>query len=265
MPSKLSGEQIERLKRGRAVWMFDYDGTLSPIVRDPDAALLPAAVRRHLKRLATLSPVFIISGRKLSDVRRKVGIERVGYVGNHGFEVCFAPQRGGPSVLHHPVDRQLERTGWPQARKSAKKALSWLTRAYPGSVLEDKVYSLSLHYRNVHPGKKPSLLRQAKASLQGIAGLQPRGGKQVLEVRPDVAWHKGEAVLWIIKQLNLKGRLLCYVGDDETDEDAFRVLQRFTALTIRVGRRKQTCASYYVSSVADVHDLIGKAADLSYP
>lgn len=262
MPSRLTGEQIERLRRGRAVWMLDYDGTLSPIVRDPDAALLPAAARRSLKKLASRSPVFIISGRKLSDVRRRVGVKQISYVGNHGFEICLAAPPGGPAVLHHPVDRQLARTGWPQARASAKRALSRIARSYPGSVLEDKVYSLSLHYRNVDPGKKAALLREAKRSLGGIVGLIPRQGKQVLEVRPRVDWDKGKAVLWIIKQKHFKGRLLCYVGDDETDEDAFHALRDLPAVTIRVGRRKRTYARYYVPSVPAVHDLIGKAAEL---
>jgi trehalose 6-phosphate phosphatase len=182
----------------RSALLFDVDGTLSPIVARPELAYVPAETKAELRRLVTrYGLVACVSGRAGDDARRLVGVEGVRYVGNHGLE----------------LDPRAEELGAAIARFRDSVALP----------VEDKVLSLSYHFREA-PDETT-----ARAELEGVAeraratGLDPRWGRKVLEIRPPVAADKGTAVRALLADAAVTRAL--YAGDDTTDLDAFAALR----------------------------------------
>ena len=215
---------------------LDYDGTLTPIVERPEDALLPAETRAAIERLAALAPVAIVSGRDLADVRRLIGIEGITYAGSHGFDVVLpdgsAHQRG---------------TEFLPALEAAERDLRARLASVPGAQIEAKTFAIAVHVRRV----REELVPDVEAAVAGVAAADPRlrrtGGKKVFEIRPAVAWDKGKALLWLLDVLELgPGVLPVYVGDDETDEDAFRAVRdRGLGVVVRgEGDDRPTLARY---------------------
>jgi trehalose 6-phosphate phosphatase len=144
--------------------------------------------------------------------------------------------------------------------------------AIPGAWVEDKGLTLSVHFRRVPvasvPEVKARLIRRAGPGLDA-GRLALRAGKAVLEVRPRVQWTKGEAVRWLLAQIRLErpaaSVLAFYLGDDDTDEDAFRVLAS-AGIGIVVGNdRHGSAAHYYVESTEEVEQLLTVLSTLSWP
>lgn len=229
---------------------LDFDGTLSRIAASPGRARIDPGARRELARLSSArrTLVVVVSGRGLLDLKRKVGLKRAVYVGNHGL-TCSRPALGvgGKSVAP-----------WTRAATRAGKVLEALARRFPGAIVEAKGPDLSLHYRLVKKGAA-SLVRTAESAMRG-KGFRSRAGKKVLEFVPRLGAHKGTAVR------RLSGRLapgwrrtgVCvYIGDDRTDEDAFgalRVLGR-RAFGFKVGKGP-TAARYRLENVLQVRRLL---------
>ncbi len=234
---------------------LDYDGTLSPIVKKPHQAFLAANRRAFLKKLDKKPnfAVIIISGRILSDLKKRVGIPRIYYIGNHGFEMA------GPGIRFlHPAAKAAK----PILREIKRKLIKDL-REIKGVIIEDKILTLSLHFRLV----LPRYLKKVKKIFLKIAGpyvkkkkIRVTRGKKVFEVRPNVKWNKGEAVLWLLQRLT-KGQKVfpVYIGDDTTDEDAFRALKN-RGISVRVGRKKNTYARHFVKDVSEVYRFLKKLA-----
>ncbi len=234
--------------------LLDYDGTLTPIVQRPDLAVLSAERKTILRRLAERSnlKVAIISGRRLSNVKKLVGIRNVIYAGNHGFEIAACAKRWA-----HPAAIQLA----PEL-KQIKRALRNALRLR-GAVIEDKGLTLSVHYRLLPKKALPEFKKLFARALKPWAkAVKITRGKKVFEVRPPVDWDKGKAVKWLIKSLRLLKYRPVYLGDDQTDEAAFRVLRK-KGLTVRVGRGK-TLANQRVKNSGEVfHYLRGLIKDAS--
>jgi trehalose-phosphatase len=213
--------------RPRLALFLDYDGTLTPIVPRPEEAVLSDAARRALQDVAR-SPfidVVVVSGRALSDLERMVEVPGLSYVGNHGFDA-----RGPGFAFSHP-----EAQPYAAALEAATRRLGRL--AIPGGRVEPKGASLSFHVREVAPSGRAAAMRKAGAVLERL-GLRATYGKCVVEGRPPVDWDKGRAVLHVLVQRHgsewpSSVRAL-YIGDDTTDEDAFRSL-RGIGRSIRVG------------------------------
>jgi trehalose-phosphatase len=235
---------------------LDYDGTLTPIVSKPSLAVLSKARRAFLKKLSC-SPdllISIVSGRLLADVKKKVGIPNIFYAGNHGFEIS-----GPKTNIIHPKARSAK-----PVMKKIKNELATRLKGIKGVIVEDKVLTLSLHYRLV---RTPDLKKVAKIFFRTVEPylhakeIRITSGKKVFEVRPNVAWDKGKAVLWLMKKLGKGQRFTpVYIGDDRTDEDAFRVLKQ-RGLSVRVGRTKDTCAQRQVKDVDAVYRFLGRILD----
>lgn len=207
--------------------MLDYDGTLAPIVKDPLRAVLSAPRRGLLKRLARCPEVklAIISGRKLSVVKRLAGIRNIIYVGNHGFEILA----GGKHWIHPAAKKMIPLL--KKIKAGLKKKLH-----YRGLLIEDKGLTLSIHYRSLAKSALPAFKRDIKLALKPWRrAIKITPGKMVYEVRPPLNWDKGEAVCWLIKNLKLREYFSVYIGDDKTDEDAFRALKE-KGITIHVGK-----------------------------
>jgi alpha,alpha-trehalase len=239
-------EISKRLKAKRLAAFFDFDGTLTPIVSRPDRAILSDETRARLVRLSRLTPVTaIVSGRARDDLERRVGISSLIYAGCHGFDI------GGPQG--RIIERQ-EGRGFDAVVAKAAAALRTALDGMPGLIIEDKTYCLGLHYRHVPPHLVGTLREAVDAAAASFPQLRKIYGKKVVELRPDVPWDKGRAVLWILEALGLNGGgvLPIYFGDDVTDADAFRALSGI-GIGIYVSRVPEpTIADYRLRNTAEV-------------
>lgn len=251
---EFSAEIMEKICRtGQTMLLLDYDGTLTPIVERPEDAHLTEDTRGLLRQLAGVPSLLVgvISGRSLEDLKGRVGVDGLIYVGNHGFEI-ESPQ----FKYTHPAAEA--------ARPVLEMIRNFLVRAtgqIEGVLLEDKGLSLSLHYRLVREEDLPEL---REIMDKAMAGAVTRGlvritsGKKVYEFRPAVPWDKGKAVRFLMKSYQKGGRqsgmLVVYLGDDTTDEDAFRVVRRYGhGVSVHVGGdRPDSAAEYWVKSVHEV-------------
>lgn len=220
---------------------FDFDGTLVPIVARPDDAALRASTRRLLVELAGLYPCVVISGRAMRDVERRLaGVPLRAIVGNHGLE----PWRATDTMR-----RQVEL--W-------KAELAPALAGLPGVELEDKAYSLAVHYRRSR--RKKLALRAISQALARLGEVRVIGGKQVVNVLPPGAPHKGVALE------RERDRLGCdtafFIGDDETDEDVFALDRPGRLLTVRVGPTRASQASYCLARQAEMDALLARLIEL---
>lgn len=226
---------------------LDYDGTLTKIRNRPELAKLTAGQRRKIRRL-TMRPelkVVIISGRRLSVLKKMVGLKKAIYIGNHGFEIEVQGK-----VRLVPGTRRF----FPILKK-IKLELAGLTQI-KGVWLEDKGPTLSVHYRQVRPKAMGAFHRQIRLILAGWQKkIKVTHGKAVYEVRPPLAWDKGRAVLWLIKELKLSKYFPVYIGDDRTDEDAFRALKG-SGRTYIVNPKGRSAADRRLSGIRAVYLLL---------
>ncbi len=233
-------EKLGSLLRGNPppVILVDFDGTLAPIVPDPGDARMSPETREDLESLGRRpgAMVAVISGRSLEQLMVLVPVSGVIRVGNHGLEIS------GPDWRY----RHPEASRFRPAIRRACEILDTVAARFPGSLVEDKGLTASLHFRNCHPGRAAELIRLARQALEespDTGALRLESGRKVLEIRPPVDWHKGAACLWLLDRVSGSPEATVYMGDDRTDEDAFRALPR--SITIRVGN-VETSARYYV-------------------
>jgi trehalose 6-phosphate phosphatase len=222
--------------------VFDFDGTLSPIVPEPDRACLPGEVRERLMTLATLAPVAILTGRSLDDVRTRLGFEPHYVIGNHGLE-------GLPGWEQKGADYAAACDAW---REALFVSLRDRQRFDPGIRVEDKRYSLSVHYRMA---KNPKETEARLSALFARLSPPPRvvDGKFVFSLMPGEALNKGSALLQLMEQSGAPGAI--YVGDDVTDEDVFR-LRRPDILTVRIEPHSDSAAEFHLPAMPDIVQLL---------
>jgi trehalose 6-phosphate phosphatase len=260
LPSALDrGDQIAARLTGRPVAVFlDYDGTLSPIVDRPEAAVLPEATRAALVGLAQSCPVAIVSGRDLEDVRKRADVPGVLFAGSHGFEIA------GPDGSH--TEYEAARRFLP-ALDAAEEDLRRGLAGVEGVEVERKRYAIAVHYRRADPSDVPRVERVVRDAAARQEGLRASGGKKVFELRPEIEWHKGKAVMWLSDTVALgDDAVLVYVGDDVTDEDAFRELRGRGIGVIVLGEDDRiTAAEYSLSDTEEVSTFLERLADLVSP
>jgi trehalose 6-phosphate phosphatase len=209
--------RVARRAAGHLLVGLDYDGTLTPIVASPDDAHLPSGARRVLTDLAARADttVAVLSGRALADVRARVGVNGIFYAGNHGLEV------EGPGL-------RLVQSGALTALPALRQAGDTLGRelaGIAGVIVEDKGVSLTVHYRQVARERRAEVRSVAVRTGMGRQGIRVTEGKMVVELRPDLDWHKGSALEFLRASLpGGEAGPAVFVGDDRTDEDAFRAL-----------------------------------------
>jgi len=232
----------------RIFFFFDYDGTLTPIVSHPEKAILPEETRTLLLALKK-NPKFllaIVSGRSLKDIRKLVGLKGVYYVGNHGLEV-FAPKRGIKKMVPEEVAPELGRI---------RDRLNNQLKDVGGVFIEDKGWILAIHYRNVDPRQVPPIIMALKKEIKdSMVPVCLGHGKMVSEIRPQSTANKGTAVLGLLDQVSQNELFPIYIGDDQTDEDAFKALRKI-GITIFVGLPSHSSAQYYAKDPSEVYQFL---------
>ncbi|MGP4056054.1 trehalose-phosphatase [Mycobacterium sp. 4D054] len=192
--------------------LLDFDGTLSDIVGDPAGATLIPGARAMLEALTARCPVAVISGRSLADIRDRIGVPGIWYAGSHGFELCSS------DGVRHDNEAGLEAV---RVLAGALAELRGRVGGVDGVLIEDKRFSIAVHYRNVDPGSVDDVVAAVRIIGQRH-GLHAGGGRKVIELQPDTGWNKGKAVEWILDRIDGDELLLpVYIGDDLTDEDGF--------------------------------------------
>jgi trehalose-phosphatase len=244
-----------RRRAGRMLVALDFDGTLSPIVQRPGEAALFEAVEGPLRRLSERpdTTVAIVSGRGLADVRSRVALASAYYAGNHGFEI------EGPGVDRVHPTAQAARPALEACAREVRAALS----DEPGTEVEDKRWTLSIHYRRAEREGAEARVRAAVEAHCRRPGLRVTAGKKILEVRPDVDWHKGAATRFLLDVV-AGGEPIpaIFIGDDRTDEDAFEVVRALGGgIVVGDPPPPDTHAVAAVRDPAEVAALIRELAD----
>lgn len=230
----------------RIALCLDFDGTLAPVVEDPDAAAMPDRTERALSRLAD-RPAFdvaVVSGRRLADLRERVAADGCALAGNHGLEIA----RDGERWVHPEVaDRRDE-------LEHIRDVVTERVASIDGCHVEDKRLTVTVHFRRAAVGRDTVTPLVASAVAETSA-FEVVDGRQILEIRPTVEWDKGDAV----RELADDRSTAVYVGDDATDEDAFAELPTLprSGVGVLVGNRPS-------AATFRVHDVDGVRAFLEW-
>ncbi|KAL2650380.1 hypothetical protein R1flu_018508 [Riccia fluitans] len=252
---------------GKQIAVFlDYDGTLSPIVEDPDRAFMSDLMRATVKEVATLFPTAIISGRGREKVYDFVQLAELYYAGSHGMDIMGPAEgcngfkasgtrgkdsRGNDIVFFQPASRFL-----PMMDEVCKR-LEEKANTISGAKIEHNKFCVTIHFRRVREEFWGPLAEHVERVLKSFPELQLTLGRKVLEIRPAIEWDKGKAVEFLLKSLGLEDVsdvLPLYLGDDRTDEDAFMALnERGKAFSVLVSTvAKSTNALYSLRDPSEV-------------
>ena len=225
---------------------LDFDGTISRIVPHPCDAVLDKGIRQTLTTITERPDVklAIVSGRALADVRERVGLSNIAYVGNHGFEI-----QAGSQFFREPRAEMLKRE-----LRSIALQLKLALGDIEGAEVEDKGPTVSVHLRRVSEHFHDWVRQTVSEAVSRSKSFTVRQGNLVLEVKPQVPWNKGSAVRWLLTEVLPVQALPLYIGDDVTDEDAFAAIPE--GITIRVGEPVATEAQYSLPDVASVAQFL---------
>jgi len=231
----------------RPAVFLDYDGTLTPIVCYPEDAWLSESMRHVLRELGAQAPIAILSGRDLDDVRRRVDLDGIVYAGSHGFDIA------GPGGLCRQLGAE-----YLSILDTAEKELRQALDEIPGAQLERKRFSVAAHYRNVNKNDVLMLARAVEAVAARYPELRRINGKKVYELLPDIDWDKGKAVIWLMESLGLDRENVrpIYLGDDTTDEDAFRALEHRGVGILVTDESQLTAARYSLKNPTEAEDFL---------
>lgn len=225
---------------------LDYDGTLTPIVEKPDQAILSTSMHHCLTSLSQEYLTVIISGRELEDLKEHINISTLFYSGNHGLEFM------GPQSYYQIGEEFKEEI------EELYYALTQKFAGISGCFIENKNFSLSVHYRLVDEKKVRLIEKQVDNALVNYPRLKKHYGKKVYEIRPNILWNKGIASNAILEKFKLNNPHLIpiYIGDDVSDEDAFDVFQT-KGITIKVEKNPlHTKANYFLDSPLEVQSFL---------
>jgi len=230
------------------VLMLDFDGTLTPIVKNPSDAKLSAEARNLLQEMCQKPNFYlaIISGRKLTDIKKRIGLAKMIYGGDHGLEgEIFGKE------YSFPVPKQIM-----TALRNIRKQLVKIANQYQGAQVENKDHALSFHYRSVATEQLQEVISLFKITLKPFIKNKlvfTITGKKVIDIVPNVHWNKGCFADLIIRKITdqtSKIPLAIVIGDDKTDENIFQSLKN--GITIVVGKKAQSKAKYYLNNPKEV-------------
>jgi len=249
---------VEKLSDNVILLMLDYDGTIVPIYPKPELAVLPGSTKKILSSVAKSQGVIfsVISGRAREQISKVINIKKTIYVGNHGLEIT-TPHFKFNSMLSAPMQKKIQ---------DIAQEMETAVIGKKGVIFENKGFTLSVHYRLVDKKNVSAIKKIIKDIVSKAAQKQLikiHYGKKVIEIRPNVAWDKGKAALWLVKKYKImysgKKIIPVYIGDDRTDESAFSALKK-NGLTVRVGYKKNSSAKYTLKDVSQVLEFLKMVA-----
>ncbi|KAG7982480.1 hypothetical protein I3843_04G054800 [Carya illinoinensis] len=272
-PSAIASfEQIANHAKGKRIALFlDYDGTLSSIVDNPECAFMSDAMRANVKNAAKYFPTAIISGRSRDKVYEFVRLTELYYAGSHGMDI-MGPVREHicndmPNCIRSMDEQGKEVNLFQPAGEflpvidEVFRSLVQCTKDIIGAKVENNKFCVSVHYRNVDEESWTIVAQCVHDVLKDYPHLRLTHGRKVLEVRPVINWDKGKAVTFLLESLGLShcdDVLPIYVGDDRTDEDAFKVLREGNrGYGILVGSApKESNAAYSLRDPLEVMEFL---------
>lgn len=240
---------IDNLTAKKAVWAFDFDGTLAAIVQSPSEARISNMTLGYLNQLNGLVPVAIISGRSLTDLQERLPFNVKYPVGNHGLEGLFG--------------FESSQTSLDEIRKTCKFWCEFLEtsliekKGLIGIEIEDKKFSVAVHYRHA---ENKDLARLEIINSISKLNLLPRMilAKSVVNIVPPGSPNKGESLMHIMRLENAEAAF--YIGDDDSDEDVF-ALNDERIVTVRVGFKESTQAQYFMKAQGELNKLLRHILD----
>ncbi|KAI4355218.1 hypothetical protein L6164_004010 [Bauhinia variegata] len=265
-------EEMMSVAAGKEIVVFlDYDGTLSPIVDDPDQAHMSDAMREAVSQIARYFQTAIVSGRSRNKVIEFVKLENVYYVGSHGMDIYtplgsskygddqnqtkITDEKGNELIHFHPARE------YSVEINKILEDLKRKTRSIKGSMVEDNNFSISVHYRRVKNEEDVGILKQTvQSTMKAYPDFVISGGKKVIEISPNVKWDKGHALKYLLDALcsSSNQNVPLYIGDDRTDEDAFKAIgeigQGFPIIVSSIA--KETKASYSLRDTVEVMSFL---------
>ncbi len=238
LPSALkSFKKIENQFKDKEIVLFlDYDGTVTPIVSHPKDAHLCTEMKNILIKLSNQCTLAVISGRGLNDIKSRVGIKGIYYSGSHGYEI----EGPGIKMEYKPALKFVE------TFDALEIELTKLLAGVDGALVERKKFSIALHYRNVSSSEVDLVKKAADNAVIKYPKIRKSYGKKVYELQPDLQWDKGRAIEWLTDALHIKKKesKIFYIGDDITDEDAFRAIKTY-GIGVLVGSQARTTGAQY--------------------
>nr|UBY08093.1 TPP7 [Oryza barthii]UBY08104.1 TPP7 [Oryza glumipatula]UBY08131.1 TPP7 [Oryza glaberrima]UBY08105.1 TPP7 [Oryza glumipatula]UBY08106.1 TPP7 [Oryza glumipatula] len=257
-------EKVVAASKGKQIVMFlDYDGTLSPIVDDPDAAFMSETMRMAVRSVAKHFPTAIVSGRCRDKVFEFVKLAELYYAGSHGMDIKGPASRHAAAkspphnkgVLFQPASEFLPMI------EQVHDRLEQATSSIPGAKVENNKFCVSVHFRCVDEKSWGALAETVRRVVREFPRLRLSQGRMVFEVRPTIKWDKGKALEFLLDSLGFadcSDVLPVYIGDDRTDEDAFKVLRRRgQGVGILVSKHpKETSASFSLQEPAEVMEFL---------
>lgn len=250
-------EIFATLKKKKPAIFLDYDGTLTPIVQRPEDAVISDEMKETLRKLAKIFTVAIVTGRDKEDVENLVGLDELIYAGSHGY-IISGP--GGLS-MEHPDSKKII----PKLDKIEKEVEDALKDKTEGTLVDRKRYAIGIHYRNARPEDEKVVYTLVDEMLEKHPGHKKGKGKKIVEIKPDIDWHKGKAVGWIMDALALSGKddsIPMFIGDDITDEDAFEELKDKGIGVLVGGHGQKTAAEYALKNVFQVREFFKRLISL---
>ncbi len=230
-----------------AALFLDFDGTLVELAESPDgirvSPALASLLQRLLKRLQ--GRVALVTGRSISGLERHLSCSGLAVSGSHGLELRLADGRALPIAVRHDLGPARER-------------LQLLAQHVPGLLVEEKPFSVALHYRRVP--EQAQRVADIVTALAGQSGLEVQKGKMVIELRPPGA-DKGDAIRAFMTEPEFAGARPLFIGDDMTDEHAFVAAADLGGAGILVGPARPTAAKWRLNNVAAVTEWLGRATE----
>lgn len=221
------------------LFAFDFDGTLAKIVKKPDDVKIDSKILSLILKLKRKFPVAVISGRKLSNLKKVLPFKPDHVIGNHGFEGigAFKEQRNKAKKLC---------TQW---EKIIKRGLSNIK----GIKVENKDFSISIHYRlsKNRSYSKKEILKVCKALADKHRLIM---GKMVIDIIPSFAPNKGDAIIGLINKNTCKN--IFYIGDDRTDEDVFKLPPKHKIFKVKVGPSSISFADFFIKNQKEVYKTL---------
>lgn len=249
LPSALAHEAeiAARLGPGPRAILLDYDGTLTPIAARPELATLSAEARALLARLESVSTVGIITGRDMATIRGLIGVDGLAYASDHGFDVMLPDGHRETAPGAEPYRAMIDELG-----TAARDAIAGID----GAMVEVKPFSVAVHYRLAADDQATTVEAAVEDLVRRFPQFRCKPGKKVFELRPDMNWHKGSALLAIIDALGVEADQTLFIGDDVTDEDAFRALGDKGTTILVADEPRPSAARYRLRDTGEVTRLL---------